>query len=69
MGKIAELADEHTLSVYDATYLELALRRGLPLASLDTALNKAARMSGVETLVLGNTSPFGSVVRQHYRPF
>ncbi len=30
MGKIADLAHEHALSVYDATYLELALRRRLP---------------------------------------
>jgi predicted nucleic acid-binding protein len=51
MGKIADLASEHTLSVYDATYLELALRRGLPLASRDTVLIKAAKASGVETLI------------------
>lgn len=31
------LADRHGLSHCDASYLELALRLGLPLASLDTA--------------------------------
>ena len=39
------------LSVYDAVYLELALRRNLPLASRDTALNKAAKNAGVTTLL------------------
>jgi predicted nucleic acid-binding protein len=41
------LARAHTLSVYDASYLELALRRGLPLASLDDPLKKAAAAVGV----------------------
>lgn len=43
LGRISELAGEHGLSVYDATYLELALRRKLPLASRDEALCKAAQ--------------------------
>ena len=37
-----ELSDRHSLTVYDATYLELALRRELPLATLDRELRKAA---------------------------
>lgn len=41
------LARERNLSVYDAAYLELALRRGLPLASIDDRLNVAARAVGV----------------------
>jgi predicted nucleic acid-binding protein len=41
------LARLHGLSVYDATYLELALRRDLPLASLDSKLNTAAGTVGV----------------------
>lgn len=41
------LARAHALSVYDASYLELALRRGLPLASLDGPLKKAAAAVGV----------------------
>ncbi len=36
------LADRHGLTVYDAAYLDCAIREGLPLASLDNALRKAA---------------------------
>ncbi len=36
------LADTHELTLYDATYLELAQRRRLPLATLDRALRDAA---------------------------
>jgi len=41
------LAKSHQLSAYDAMYLELAMRRGLPLASLDGPFQKAARKAGV----------------------
>ncbi len=41
------LARAHHLSAYDAAYLELALRRGLPLASLDGPLKAAAKAVGV----------------------
>jgi predicted nucleic acid-binding protein len=44
---IYALARKHSLTAYDAAYLELAIRRGIPLASLDGALNKAALASGV----------------------
>jgi predicted nucleic acid-binding protein len=44
------LAARHNLTLYDAAYLELAGRRGLPLASLDAALRKAAHNDGVEVL-------------------
>ncbi len=44
------LATRHRLTVYDAAYLELALRRRLPLASTDTDLCDAARAEGVEVL-------------------
>jgi len=37
------LARRHGLSVYDAAYLELAIRESLPLATLDQALAKVAR--------------------------
>lgn len=40
------LAREHGLSAYDAAYLELALRRGLPLATRDAALVEAVRRTG-----------------------
>jgi predicted nucleic acid-binding protein len=46
-----ELADRLRLSLYDASYLELALRRKLPLATLDKDLVKAAKAVG--TTVLG----------------
>ena len=42
------LARRYKLSAYDAAYLELALRRGLPLATLDADLEKAARKAGVK---------------------
>jgi len=41
------LARTHTLSAYDAAYLELAMRRGLPIASLDDQLKAAAKAVGV----------------------
>jgi len=41
------LAREHQLSTYDAAYLELALRKGLPLATLDNNLARAASTTGV----------------------
>ena len=48
-GASLELARTHQLSVYDAMYLELAMRLQLPLATLDRALHGAARSVGVET--------------------
>ena len=44
------LARQHTLSVYDAAYLELALRRGAALASLDGPLRLVAKKLGVALL-------------------
>ena len=51
LGRISEMAGEHGLSVYDATYLELAVRRKLPLASRDQALCKAAQGCRVKLLL------------------
>ena len=45
------LADTHSLTVYDAAYLELALRRSLPLASLDRDLCAAAAKAKVVLLI------------------
>jgi predicted nucleic acid-binding protein len=45
------LADRHRLTVYDATYLELAQRLSLPLATLDNDLRRAAEKEGI--LLLG----------------
>ena len=44
---LVDLAQAHGLTVYDAAYLELALRAGLPLATLDQALARACRATGV----------------------
>jgi predicted nucleic acid-binding protein len=51
-GATLQLAERHRLTLYDAAYLELALRRGLPLASLDSELRGAAKAEGV--VLLGN---------------
>jgi predicted nucleic acid-binding protein len=48
----AALAERHQLTLYDACYLELALRSGLPLGTLDRALRDAAKASGVPLLGL-----------------
>lgn len=47
-SKTFDLAHSHRLSVYDAAYLELALRHGAPLATLDEALISACRAAGVK---------------------
>jgi predicted nucleic acid-binding protein len=49
-GRTRELANEHGITVYDAAYLELAMRRKLPLASCDAALIAAARRAGLDVL-------------------
>ncbi len=51
LDQISDLAQEHALTTYDAAYLELALRRGLPLASRDQELNRAAKRCGVSLLL------------------
>ena len=50
LDTVLPLANEYELSVYDAMYLELALRRGLPLATLDQKLIAAGKAAGVEVL-------------------
>ena len=42
-----ELTERHGISAYDASYLELAARRGLPLATRDANLVRAAHSAGV----------------------
>lgn len=44
------LARSHTLSAYDAAYLECALRRGDILATLDRSLATAAIAEGVSVI-------------------
>ncbi len=53
LGDTLNLARRYKLSAYDAAYLELALRTGLPLATLDADLAKAATTAG------------GSIFRAH----
>lgn len=47
---ILPLAREHELKVYDAVYLELAMRRQLPLATLDKDLAAAAKVRAVQVI-------------------
>jgi predicted nucleic acid-binding protein len=51
-GPTLQLSERHRLTLYDAAYLELALRRGLPLAALDAELRRAAQAEGV--VILGS---------------
>ena len=45
---ILQVSRTYNLTAYDASYLELAKRLGIPLATLDEKLIKAARKAGVE---------------------
>ena len=44
---VFRLAEINALTVYDASYLDLAIREGSRLASLDDALRRAAAKSGI----------------------
>ncbi len=46
-----QVARRYRLSAYNASYLELAMRTGLPLATLDEDLQKAAKKAGVKRFV------------------
>jgi predicted nucleic acid-binding protein len=48
--QILPVARQQGLSEYDAAYLELALRQGLPLATLDRELRRSAQATGVVLL-------------------
>ena len=51
-GATLRLAEKHRLTLYDSAYLELALRRRLPLATLDRELRAAAEREGTQLLGL-----------------
>jgi len=51
LGIIIDLAHSHRLTTYDSSYLELALRHRLPLASLDEELRAASRREGIDLLL------------------
>ncbi len=42
MKSVCELADNYGITIYDACYLELSVRRDLPLATLDTNMHNVA---------------------------
>ena len=52
IGNILPLGREFGLSAYDAAYLDVAMRHGVPLATLDGNLRKAGRKAGID--VFGN---------------
>jgi predicted nucleic acid-binding protein len=45
------IGETFSLTAYDAAYLELALRKGLPLASLDSQLKRACSKAGGRTIL------------------
>jgi len=47
MMDLLGLARAHNLSSYDAAYLDLCMRKGLPIATLDTRLKEAAKNTDV----------------------
>ncbi len=57
---VLPLAREHGLSAYDAAYLELAVRRGMPLATADGKLAGATRRCGVAVIDGGQATSSGS---------
>jgi predicted nucleic acid-binding protein len=51
MKELLALARAHGLSSYDASYLDLAMKKGLPLATLDEKLRKAAANTSVPIFI------------------
>jgi predicted nucleic acid-binding protein len=49
-GDTVGLARQYALTIYDAAYLELAMRRGATLATSDVELARAAKKAGVPLL-------------------
>ncbi|MGH8686907.1 MAG: type II toxin-antitoxin system VapC family toxin [Burkholderiales bacterium] len=64
MRAISDLAERHDLSTYDAAYLELALRQGSPLITLDRELAAAALQAGVAVHAPGRSA--ASQLRERY---
>lgn len=56
LGDTLNLARRYKLSAYDAAYLELSLRTGLSLATLDTGLAKAATIAGASIFGMQDSS-------------
>jgi predicted nucleic acid-binding protein len=53
IDSVHRLGRSHGLSAYDAAYLELAVRYGIPIATLDADLKVAAEVEGVGLLTVG----------------
>jgi predicted nucleic acid-binding protein len=49
--QVADLAIANGLTVYDAAYLDLSMRKSIPLASRDTRLNNVAKRCGIPVLL------------------
>ncbi|MBI5092603.1 MAG: type II toxin-antitoxin system VapC family toxin [Candidatus Hydrogenedentes bacterium] len=60
LKEILALARDRRLSTYDASYLDLAMRFGLPLATQDTALLNAANDCGV---LIYDPKPIGDILK------
>ncbi|HJD61024.1 MAG TPA: type II toxin-antitoxin system VapC family toxin [Rickettsia endosymbiont of Columbicola hoogstraali] len=45
-----DIATQYSLTLYDASYLELALRYGVPIATLDKSLKQASKKAGIVTI-------------------
>lgn len=54
--RVQTLGRAHGLTAYDAAYLDVAARRGLPLATCDRALRSAAQAAGVALYAAGASS-------------
>jgi predicted nucleic acid-binding protein len=52
VSNILPLSREYELSAYDAAYLDVAVRHGAPLATLDSALQKAGRAAGIKNFTV-----------------
>ena len=55
VSNILLLAREYGLSAYDAAYLDVAIRHGASLATLDGKLQKAGQKAGIEIFQAGVT--------------
>ena len=53
MNSVLACGRRHQLTAYDATYLVLAQREGVPLATMDTRMQAAARAAGVPLVAGG----------------
>lgn len=51
LSDVTKLAQLYELTVYDATYLELAMRMSIPIATFDSALRTAAKKAGVKNWI------------------